>query len=93
MDYNKIIEHFAQKVDESRRDEFIAKASKVEDASEAEALGKEFGIVPDAEDRKLLVEMAGDMELSADVLRQVAGGCSDPENCDNLECAQWDHSI
>jgi hypothetical protein len=74
MDYNKIIEHFAQKVDESRRDEFIAKASKVEDASEAEALGKEFGIVPDAEDRKLLVEMAGDMELSADVLRQVAGG-------------------
>ena len=55
MDYNKIIEHFAQKVDESRRDEFIAKASKVEEASEAEALGKEFGIVPDAEDRKLLL--------------------------------------
>jgi hypothetical protein len=74
MNYDKIIEYFAQKVDESRREEFREKASKIKDASEAEALGKEFGIVPDAEDRKLLVEMAGDMELSADVLRQVAGG-------------------
>jgi hypothetical protein len=74
MEYSKIIEHFAQKVDESRRDEFIAKASKVEEVSEAEALGKEFGIVPDAEDREIMLEMAGDMELSADVLRQVAGG-------------------
>jgi hypothetical protein len=80
MDYNKIIEHFAQKVDESRRDEFIAKASKVEDASEAEALGKEYGIVPDAEDRKLMLEMAGDMDLSDDVLRQVAGGINPYSN-------------
>jgi hypothetical protein len=83
MDYNKIIEHFAQKVDESRREEFKAKASKIEDVSAADALAREFGIEPSEEDRKEVIKMLGDMELSPKMLRDVAGGCNRPE------CGVW----
>jgi predicted nucleic acid-binding Zn-ribbon protein len=82
MNYDKIVEYFAQKVDESRREEFREKASKIKDASEAEALGKEFGIIPTEEDRKALFEIAGSMELSDEMLRNAAGGCGGVENCE-----------
>ena len=76
MDYDKVVEFFAQKVDESRREEFREKASKIEDISEAEALGKEFGIEPSDEDRKVLFDIASEMELSDEMLRDAAGGCT-----------------
>ena len=74
MDYDKVVEFFAQKVDESRRDEFREKASKIQDISEAEALGKEFGIEPSIEDRDILFKIAGEMELSDEMLSKAAGG-------------------
>ena len=67
-------------MDESRREEFREKASKIEDISEAEALGKEFGIEPSEEDRKLLFEIAGEMELSDEMLSKAAGGSKDSIN-------------
>ena len=78
MDYDKVVELFAQKVDESKRDEFREKASKIEDISEAEALGQEFGIEPTEEDRKVVLDIASEMELSDVMLRDAAGGCN---NC------------
>ena len=74
MDREKVIEYFAQKVEESRRDEFRERALKTEDVSEAEALGKEFGIEPDEKDKAVMLEMVDDMELSPDMLRKIAGG-------------------
>ena len=90
MDYDKVVEYFAQKVDESRREEFREKASKIEDISEAEALGKEFGIEPSEEDRKILFEIAGEMELSDEMLRDAAGGCKD---CTGKNQSMWAQSL
>ncbi|MBE6040403.1 MAG: hypothetical protein E7219_05525 [Clostridiales bacterium] len=83
MDYNNVIEHFAQKVDEPRREEFKAKASKIEDVSAADALAREFGIEPSEEDRKEVIKMLGVMELSPEMLRDIAAGCNSPV------CGEW----
>lgn len=76
MEYELIVDFFAQRVAEERRAEFKERAAMVEDVAGARALEKEFGFVATRKDKDEILSRLEDVELSDDMLRNVSGGGS-----------------